>query len=96
MHETEHQHEPVRYRTLVLTWAALGILTGVTIAASRIDLGAGNVWVALGIAASKSCLVIGIFMNMRHESRLFKIGLMAALVILAIFIGMTFIDVLYR
>ncbi len=96
MHEIEHQHEPVSYRTLVLTWAALGILTGVTIAASRIDLGAANVWVALAIAASKSCLVIGIFMNMRHESRLFKIGLMAALVILAIFIGMTFVDTLYR
>jgi len=96
MHATEHQHEPVSYRTLILTWAALGILTGLTIAASRIDMGAGNVWVALGIAASKSCLVIGIFMNMRHESRLFKFGLMAALVILAIFIGMTFIDVLYR
>lgn len=96
MHETEHQHEPIRYRTLVLTWAALGILTAVTIAASRIDLGAGNVWVALVIAATKSCLVIGIFMNLRHESRLFKFGLMAALVILAIFIGMTFVDTLYR
>lgn len=96
MHETEHQHEPVRYRTLCLTWAALGILTAVTVAASRLDMGAANVWVALGIAASKSCLVIGIFMNMRHESRLFKFGLMAALVILALFIGMTFVDTLYR
>ena len=96
MHETEHQHQPVRYRTLVLTWAALGILTGLTIAASRIDMGAGNVWVALGIGATKSCLMIGSFMNMRQESRLFKFGLMATLVILAIFIGMTFVDILYR
>ncbi len=96
MHETEHQHPPVRYRTLVFTWVALGILTGLTIAASRINMGAANVWVALGIAATKSCLVIGIFMNLRRESRLFKFGLMAALVVLAIFIGMTFIDVLYR
>lgn len=92
----EHQHQPVRYQTLIFTWLALGILTGLTVAASRIDMGAGNVWVALGIAATKSCLVIGIFMNMRYESRLFKLGLMATLTVLAIFIGLTFVDVLYR
>lgn len=92
----EHQHQPVRYRTLVLTWAALGLLTVLTVAASRVDIGAGHVWVALGIASAKSFLVISIFMNLRQESKLFKIGLLAMLLILAIFIGMTFLDVLYR
>ena len=92
----EQTHQPTRYRTLVLIWAALGTLTALTIAASRIDLGAGNVWVALAIASTKSVLVISVFMNLRHESRLFKVGLMAVLIILAIFIGLTLVDVLYR
>jgi cytochrome c oxidase subunit 4 len=96
MHETEHQHQPVSFRTLVLTWLGLGLLTAVTVAASRIDLGAWNIWIALGIASTKSALVIFIFMNLRHETRLFRLGLLSTLTILAIFIGFTFFDVLYR
>jgi cytochrome c oxidase subunit 4 len=35
-------------------------------------------------------------MHLRQESKLFKIGLTTMLVILAVFIGLTFTDVLYR
>jgi len=93
---SEHSHEPVPYRTFVLIWAALLVLTGITVAVSRVHLGALNVWVALGIASIKSGLVIFFFMHLRQESRLFRIGLLVLLSILAIFIGMTFLDVLYR
>lgn len=93
---SEHTHEPVPYRTFILIWVALLILTGVTIAVSRVDLGALNVWVALGVASIKSSLVIFFFMHLRQESNLFKIGLLTMLVILAVFIGMTFLDILYR
>lgn len=92
----EQTHHPTRYRTFVIIWAALCTLTALTITASRIDLGAGNVWLALTIAATKSALVIFFFMNLRQESRLFRVGLLAVLMILAIFIGLTFFDVLYR
>ena len=92
----EQTHHPTRYRTLVIIRAALGTLTALTIAASRIDLGVGNVWLALAIASTKSALVIFFFMNLRQESKLFKTGLLAVLVIVAIFIGFTFFDVLYR
>ena len=92
----EHKHEPVPYRTFILIWVALLILTVVTIAVSRIQLGALNVWVALSIASVKSSLVIFIFMHLRQESKLFKIGLLTLIVVVAIFIGLTFTDVLYR
>lgn len=92
----EQTHHPTSYRTFVIIWAALGTLTALTIAASRIDLGAGNVWVALAIASTKSVLVISVFMNLRQESRLFKIGLLSVIVIMATFIGLTLVDVLYR
>ena len=92
----EHKHEPVPYRTFILIWVALLILTAVTIAVSRVQLGALNVWVALTIASVKSSLVVFIFMHLRQESKLFKFGLLTLLVIVAIFIGLTFTDVLYR
>ena len=79
-----------------LIWVALLILTAVTVAVSRVDVGALNIWVALGVASIKSSLVIFYFMHLRQESLLFKVGLLVMLAILAIFVGMTFFDVLYR
>lgn len=86
----------VPYRIFVLVWLVLLVLTGVTIAVSRIHLGAWNVWAALGIASIKSGLVIFFFMHMKFEHLYYKAYLFLTLVILAIFIGLTFTDVLYR
>lgn len=94
MSETDGHIIP--YRTFIIVWIALLLLTGVTVAAARFNLGALNVWVALGIATVKAGLVVAIFMHMRYETPLFKLTLLSALAILAIFIGMTFLDVLYR
>jgi len=91
----EHAHI-VPYSTFLIIWVALLILTGVTVWVAQYNLGPLNIWVALGIATLKSSLVVAIFMHMKYENRLFKISLLAALAILAIFIGLTFFDVLYR
>ena len=91
----EHAHI-VPYKTFLIIWVALLILTAVTVAVAQFNLGAWNIWVALGIATLKSGLVIAVFMHMKYESLLFKLSLLSALAILAIFIGLTFFDVLYR
>ncbi len=91
----EHAHI-VPYKTFAIIWIALLILTGVTIAVAQYDLGALNVWVALGIATFKSGLVVAVFMHMKYENLLFKLSLFVALAILALFIGLNFFDVLYR
>ncbi len=91
----EHAHI-VPYRTFVVIWVALLILTAVTVAVAQFNLGALNIWVALGIATLKSGLVVAVFMHMKYESLLFKLSLLSALAILAIFIGLNFFDVLYR
>jgi cytochrome c oxidase subunit 4 len=93
---TEDHAHIVPYRTFIIVWIALLILTGVTVAAAQFHFGALNVWIALGIATLKSSLVVAVFMHMKYETPLFKIALLSALAILAIFIGMTFLDVLYR
>lgn len=91
----EHAHI-VPYKTFMMIWIALLILTGITVWVAQYNLGPLNIWVALGIATVKSALVVAVFMHMKYESVLFKLSLLSALAILAIFIGFNFFDVLYR
>ena len=91
----EHAHI-VPYKTFAIVWISLLILTGITVAVAQYNLGPLNIWVALAIATLKAGLVVAVFMHMKYESLLFKLALFSALAILAIFIGLTFVDVLYR
>ena len=91
----QHEHI-VPYKTFAIVWVVLLTLTGITVWVAQYNLGALNVWVALAIASLKSGLVVAFFMHMKYEQPLFKIALVSTLAILAIFIGFTFFDVLYR
>jgi len=90
------QSHIVPYRTFIVVWACLLLLTGLTVLVAQYNLGMLNVWVALLIATGKSALVIAFFMHLKYEIRLFRLALFSTLAILAIFIGFTFFDVLYR
>ncbi len=91
----EHHHI-VSYGKLTGIWLALLALTALTVGITRVDLGGYKVLGALAIACVKSGLVIAVFMHMKYEGRLLRWLLFLALVTLAIFIGLTFFDVLYR
>lgn len=93
---TEQHAHTIPYQTFVIVWVMLLLLTGATVTVAQFHFGALNVWIALGIATLKAALVIAFFMHMKYEQRLFKLALLATLAILAIFIGLTFLDVLYR
>ncbi len=90
------QHHIISYGKLTLVWVALMCLTALTVWVSRHEIGIGHVWGSLAIAAAKAGLVIAFFMHMRYEGWLLRGLLFLALVTLAIFIGFTFFDVLYR
>lgn len=90
-----HNHI-ISYTRLTLVWLALVALTGLTILVSRLEIGVDRVWGALAIASLKSGLVIAFFMHMKYEGRLLRWLLFVALLTLAVFIGFTFFDVLYR
>lgn len=94
----QHTHEQhgIGYGILTAVWLALLALTALTVSVSRLDLGVNRIWGSLAIASIKGGLVIAFFMHMRYEGRLLRWVLFAALVTLAIFIGFTFFDVLYR
>jgi len=98
-HEVPHsedQGHALSYRFLTLVWLGLLCLTALTIGAAEVDLGYLNVVAALGIASVKACLVIFFFMHLKYENRLIKGMVLTAFVILAIAIGLTFVDVGYR
>jgi cytochrome c oxidase subunit 4 len=90
------QHHIVSYRKLVGVWLALLALTALTVTITRVELGGYKVLGALTIACAKAGLVIAFFMHMKYEGALLRWLLFLALITLAIFIGLTFFDVLYR
>lgn len=92
-HETHHV---VPYHVFITVWIALLVLTGITVWVSRLHLGAFSMIVALAVASIKAGLVITYFMHMKYEKPIFRLMLYVAFLILAIFIGFTFFDVLYR
>lgn len=81
----------------ILVWAALIALTAVTVLAAGANLGRAAIVVVLVIAAGKSTLVLLYFMHLREERRLLlKLVVPIAVATLAIFIGLTYTDVLHR
>jgi cytochrome c oxidase subunit 4 len=86
--EHEHGGTAVNVKTLV----ALLILTAVTIGASYIDLGNGNVVVALIIATIKASLVVLFFMHLRWDKPVYGIVAMAGFLFLGIFLMFSLMD----
>jgi cytochrome c oxidase subunit 4 len=93
----EEKHGGATPRTYLLVWAGLIALTAATVIVASLQVGRAAVGAALAIAAVKSTLVLLYFMHLRWEKRLLiKLAIPITLVTLAIFIGLTYTDVLRR
>ena len=87
----------VDVKILAGVFGALIVLTAVTVGATNVDLGAANLWVAIGIAAVKAILVAMYFMHLRYDHPFNAIVFVASVVFLVIFIGLAMLDTLqYR
>jgi cytochrome c oxidase subunit 4 len=87
----------IRYRTYILVWLGLIVLTGMTVSLAGMNLRSLSIFLPLLIAAAKSGLVLGYFMHLRYETGLlFKLMIPIVLATLTIFIGLTFTDVAFR
>ena len=96
MSDTTLEHHP-GYRTYLLVYAALVILTVVTVTSAGMDIGRIAIVIVLAIAGTKSVLVLLYFMHLRYERRLLvKLLVPIVVVTLAIFIGLTYTDILFR
>jgi len=85
------------YKTYIYTWAGLLLLTALTVTMADLNLGRLSILVVIAIAAVKSTLVLLFFMHLLTEKRLLlKLLVPVAICTLAIFIGLTYVDVLNR
>ncbi|NBO92752.1 MAG: caa(3)-type oxidase subunit IV [Planctomycetia bacterium] len=87
------EHKPTSPTIYLGVYVSLLLLTLLTVwIASTFTLGSLEVPVAMGIASIKTILVGAIFMHLSHSSKLVWLSIGAAIVFLAIMIGIVMID----
>lgn len=74
-------------------FAALVVLTVITVRVSYIDFGSLNTVIALLIATIKASLVAAFFMHLRHDKLFNTLAFLAAFLFLGIFVFLTYEDV---
>jgi cytochrome c oxidase subunit 4 len=79
-----------------MVFAALLILTAVTVGVTYIHMGRFNLVVALLIAITKATLVVLFFMNVKHSTALTKLFVVAGLFWMALLVLLTFSDYVSR
>lgn len=82
--------------TYLSVFAALLLLTAITVAVAFVDLGGANNVVALAIAGMKATLVLLWFMHVRGSSPLIKATVATGCGWLALLIGLTLADFVSR
>lgn len=91
-HDAEALGHVVPVVVLVGVWAALLVLTCLTVAVAYVNLGQANLWVAVIIATIKASLVALYFMHLRYDHPFYGLILITALLFITLFIGLTLLD----
>ncbi|MBI2027963.1 MAG: cytochrome C oxidase subunit IV family protein [Deltaproteobacteria bacterium] len=87
-----HDHN----KTYLAVFGTLLILTAITVAVSYFHFGVFNIFVAMFVATVKGSLVCLYFMHLKDDNRVNQVVFISAFVFLALFIGLTLSDVLFR
>lgn len=97
-HDSGHDgdHHIVSDGTFILVWIGLLILTAMTVAASVYYPGNVGVAVAMIVTPIKAALILMYFMHLKYEKKVFVIMFLSAMSIFGVFLGLTFIDYLFR
>jgi cytochrome c oxidase subunit IV len=89
-------HNIVSVRVYAAVFIALLLLTFITVAVSKIELGELNLIVAMTIAVAKALLVVMFFMDVRRASSLTKLFVGAGLFWMAILLAFLMSDYISR
>jgi cytochrome c oxidase subunit IV len=90
--DAHHVGHVVPMKILVGVFAALVMLTIITVSASYVDFGEFNLIVALAIAVVKASLVVLFFMHLIWDRPFNAIVFIGCLIFVGIFIGFALID----
>ncbi|MCA9810400.1 MAG: cytochrome C oxidase subunit IV family protein [Candidatus Dadabacteria bacterium] len=84
------------YKTYFIIWAALMVLTVITVYVSYVDFGTMNVVIAMAVASLKAALVALFFMHLKFEDSITWVFALFPLGLLFLLITMTFVDTFTR
>ena len=77
-------------------WAALIVLTAITVAVSYFDFGEGNIIVAMAVATIKASLVCAFFMHLKYDDRFNTMVLVGAFAFLGLLFMFSLADLPMR
>ena len=93
---TEHKNHIISIRTYLIVFFSLLFLTVITVFSAQIVLGSFNIILALLIATVKSSLVLLFFMHLYYDNKVNLALILGSVLCLALFIGLTMLDVTRR
>ncbi|MBI5057363.1 MAG: cytochrome C oxidase subunit IV family protein [Nitrospirae bacterium] len=92
----ERNNHIIGFKTYVIVWLCLLILTVLTVAVSGMKLGMSGSLTSVIIATLKASLILLFFMHLKYERFLITAMLLLTVMTIAVIIGLTFFDVWYR
>jgi len=90
------QQHSISIKTYLAVFATLMVLTVVTVISAHVDLGRGNVVVALIIAFTKASLVVTYFMHLRYGTSVSRGILVAGVIAVFLLMAITIDDLRTR
>lgn len=94
-HDSSHHHI-LPDKVALTVGGALIVLTVITVAVAKLDLGAMNFFVAFLVATIKACLVALYFMGLKYDAKENGVIFATSFIFLVIFIGLTSTDLFFR
>lgn len=93
---SEEKTHIVPYKTQVIVLFVLLILTGITVAVTRLEFGALNTLIAMLIAGIKATIVLAWYMHLKYEKRLLPMLVAGVVILFLLVLFVTFFDYSYR
>ena len=93
---SEEKTHIVPYKTQVFVLLALLVLTGITVAVTRLEFGALNTFIAMLIAGVKAIIVLAWYMQLKYEKRLLPMLVAGVVIVFLLVLFVTFFDYSYR
>ena len=89
-------HHVTPFKTYMVIYVSLLVLTVITVAISRVELGVLNMPVAMLVASVKAALVVLWFMHQKYENNLNRVVFASAFFFLLLMFGFTAADTFTR
>lgn len=84
------------YKTQLNVLLVLIMLTFISVAITRFEMGAFNTLVAMLVAGTKAAIVMAWFMHLKFDNKIFLIFTVLVISVFLLVLYVTFIDYLYR